>query len=490
MDSISLELTGGFRIVVPADARRLSTHVFLEYEDWFEDEAPFIRALIAPGERVLDIGANLGFYALSAARAAGPLGRIWAFEPTPDIARRLRASVALNSMDGISVIEAALGERSGTATLGRGANDELNRIVEPGAAGESVRIARLDDWNETEPAARDIGFVKLDVEGHETAVIAGGAAFFARESPLVMLEIADGTAATETARNSLGGLGYAAYRLLPEAGILVPHAGPRPDSGVLNMFMAKPDRAAALEARGLLARAPETPILAPLDAVAEYVSAVPALAAHSADLRRSLSRLVPDGPYATALRAFLAARDPAASAPARASALTLAFEAAGAAARERPSAARMLTAGRIARATGRRGLAADAAEGLVRALLRGQPMTLGEPFLPLLPDYETWTSPAGPQGWMSAMMIEAFWRWSGFSTYFHHVDFGAQDPATMLRGFGREAPFFERRAMLEARLKGQSPAPHPMLLRRGADNLNPEYWAGTPVVAALENQSS
>ncbi len=476
MDSLSLELTGGFRIVVPADPRRLSTHVFLEQEDWFEDEAPFIRALIAPGERVLDIGANLGFYSLTAARAAGPEGRVWSFEPTADIAQRLRESAALNGFATLNVVEMALGDARGEAFLGRGENDELNRIVATAAQGVAVRMERLDDWSASEPDARGIGFVKLDVEGHEAAVIAGGLDFFARESPLVMLEITDGQAVRDDALQRLRDIGYESYRLLPEPNILVPFSGPRPDSGVLNLFAAKPNRAERLAARGLLARSLPPPMLAEPGAVEAFLIALPALAPHREDMRRAMARLLPEGPYAAALRGWLASRDATVPAAVRAASLNAAFEAVRAALAERVTASRLLTAGRIARATGRRSLAAEAAQQIVRTLLDGRPMTLGEPFVPLLPFYENWASPAGLTGWVGAMAIEAYWRWASFSTYFNDADFGRNDPVDLLRRYGREAAFFERRRQLQAMWHAPAPAPHALLTRRTADNLNPEFW--------------
>ena len=67
--TLLLNIKGGFRIVVPADLSAISTYVFLEQEDWFEDEAEFVRRLARPGFRMLDIGANVGFYSLAAAAA-------------------------------------------------------------------------------------------------------------------------------------------------------------------------------------------------------------------------------------------------------------------------------------------------------------------------------------------------------------------------------------------------------------------------------------
>ncbi|MFM8992346.1 MAG: FkbM family methyltransferase, partial [Alphaproteobacteria bacterium] len=205
-DRLVLELKGGFRIVVPSDIGAISTYTFLEQEDWFEDEAELVRRLARPGFRMLDIGANVGFYSLAAAAASGGDARIAAFEPTPEVAALLRASIAQNGFPGIVVHEVALGEREGTLVLSRGADSALNRIVADGE-GARVPIRTLDEVAEHEDL-RGIDFVKIDVEGAETAVIAGGRGFFARESPLVMFEVVDGSQPRLDAARMLEQAGY------------------------------------------------------------------------------------------------------------------------------------------------------------------------------------------------------------------------------------------------------------------------------------------
>lgn len=481
MDTISLSVAGGFRIVVPADPTVLSTYVFLEFEDWFEDEAPFLRTLFAPGDRVLDVGANLGFYALTAARKAGARGRVWCFEPTPDVAQNLRASLAMNQMATATVIEAALGGQRGRAGLVRGGSAEMNRIDEAATGAEQVVMETLDGWYADTPEARGISFVKLDVEGHEDAVIAGGAAFFTAESPLVMMEVSDDPAGTAAAIARLEAMGYRGFRLLPGPGILVPHDGPRADPFMINLFLAKPDRIAALEARGLLARALVPPPLADMAALEAYLCALPALAPHADRIGVMVGRVEADGILGVALRAWIASRDAARTAAERASSLLLSAEAIERALEEANSASRRLSAGRILREAGLRAKASAAVRDVVEALVNRRPLTLGEPFLPVMPAYETWTSPGGMQGWVAAMALEARWCWDVFSLRIGQPDFGPNDPVTLLANLGRKTAFVERRRMLLARLAGQDARPDPMLLQAAPDNLNPEYWAGQPL---------
>ncbi len=66
---------------------------------------------------VIDVGANVGYYALMAATRVGPSGRVIAYEPGPAPAARLRENVALNGLSNVTVVEAAVADRPGTLHL-------------------------------------------------------------------------------------------------------------------------------------------------------------------------------------------------------------------------------------------------------------------------------------------------------------------------------------------------------------------------------------
>src|SRR5262249_40808201 len=92
-----------------------------------------------------------------------------------------------------------------------------------------------------------------DAEGEEERILAGGRAFFARLSPLVMFEVKAGDSINKELLMLFPAMGYRLYRQLAGAPILVPSDPSQPLDGYeLNLFAAKPDRAAALAERGLL----------------------------------------------------------------------------------------------------------------------------------------------------------------------------------------------------------------------------------------------
>lgn len=67
----TLTLIDDVRVVVPDSLDLITPYVLLEQEDWFEDEIKFLRRLLKPGQKVIDIGANYGVYALSMAQGRG-----------------------------------------------------------------------------------------------------------------------------------------------------------------------------------------------------------------------------------------------------------------------------------------------------------------------------------------------------------------------------------------------------------------------------------
>lgn len=129
-------------------------------------------------ETILDVGANAGIYSL-AALAVQPKAKVHAFEPTPDIANRLRATAKLNVLDHLYVHEVAVSTRAGTATLRRfrgelGTNEGMNFISEAHADAddETVQTVSLDQFCKDHSIDK-VDLLKIDIQGHEYAALKG-----------------------------------------------------------------------------------------------------------------------------------------------------------------------------------------------------------------------------------------------------------------------------------------------------------------------------
>jgi FkbM family methyltransferase len=256
-----LEIVDGVRITVPDSLNLITCYVLKEQKDWFEDEIKFLRKLLQPGQKVIDIGANMGVYSLSMARTVGPTGGVWAFEPASSTAALLAQSIAANQFGHVVLDQCALSSKSGTLRLSLNDNSELNELVRDGAptgASEEVRVSTLDVCRERH-GWHGIAFMKIDAEGEERAILNGGQRFFAEQSPLVQYEVKAGTTVHLDLVDHFAALGYHSYRLVPGLGILVPFdRAARVDAFLLNLFACKQDRAAALAEQGFLVQSTPT----------------------------------------------------------------------------------------------------------------------------------------------------------------------------------------------------------------------------------------
>lgn len=181
------QIKGMVRDLLPARWQVPIKHLYLKAAGGLEPELGLLPLLIRPGERALDIGANYGTYALSLVRLGA---RVDLFEPNPAIAAVLAAWA--QGKTGVEVHALALSDRSGTADLvipGEGGVEHDSSAAIAGGAVASGRrvevpLAPLDSLEIT-----DAALIKIDVEGHEAAVLRGARATIAASSPALIVEI-------------------------------------------------------------------------------------------------------------------------------------------------------------------------------------------------------------------------------------------------------------------------------------------------------------
>lgn len=149
---------------------------------------------IRPGEVFVDVGANVGYFAVPIARIVGPAGRVEAFEPAPDSAAVLRSSATDAGLtEVISVHETALGSEDGSLVLHADASapeDSTKRslFVDGPAVGE-VPVRTFDGLvaSGAVDAVRGLHAVKIDVEGAEVHVLAGMRRSLSEKRPRIVI---------------------------------------------------------------------------------------------------------------------------------------------------------------------------------------------------------------------------------------------------------------------------------------------------------------
>jgi FkbM family methyltransferase len=255
MATATFTMVDGVRVVATDSLHLITPYVLREQLDWFEDEIRFVRILMRPGDRAIDIGANHGVYSLSIAQAVGPSGRVWSYEPASVVAGFLAQSIAVNGFEHVVLERQAMSDHVGQAEMSVSADSELNTLAlngSPKASIETVELTTLDDAM-ARHSWHDIDFIKIDAEGEEARILEGGARFFAELSPLVLYEIREGSGLHLGLVESFTARGYNSYRLVPGLGVLVPYdPSVQLDDFVLNLFACKGDRASLLAERGLL----------------------------------------------------------------------------------------------------------------------------------------------------------------------------------------------------------------------------------------------
>ena len=194
-----LRMADAIDVVVFDSLEQITTYVLEEQQDWFEDEIRAVRKLLKPGQTVLDIGANLGVYALSMAKMVGHKGRVIAFEPASNTAELLKQSALLNGFNHLEVDSRGVGTHSGEAMLSLDSSPELNQILqktslqtEDSHGSEIVQLTSLDDWATSQAHLNAISFIKLDAEGQELNIIAGARQLLNLHSPLILYEVKHG----------------------------------------------------------------------------------------------------------------------------------------------------------------------------------------------------------------------------------------------------------------------------------------------------------
>ena len=140
------------------------------------------------GGVVYNLGANAGFYAMIAARAVGPTGCVYAFEPTPALAARLRDNAARNSFQNVQVVEAAVSAIDGPIGFGIVGPLSVNNSVrtDQGAETLTVNSIRLDTFC---PKHRPPDLLLIDIEGAEIEALESGLQMITQHRPVIMVEV-------------------------------------------------------------------------------------------------------------------------------------------------------------------------------------------------------------------------------------------------------------------------------------------------------------
>lgn len=136
-----------------------------------------VLGLAREGGICLDVGANVGGYALNFAKRVGKTGKVYAFEASPKVAQKLRKNIALNSFESIIEVEEwAVADRKSkiSFSVSPDANSGWGHIGEDERFAETITVEAntLDNFFD-EKKIRSADLMKVDIEGAEDKLIEG-----------------------------------------------------------------------------------------------------------------------------------------------------------------------------------------------------------------------------------------------------------------------------------------------------------------------------
>lgn len=167
---------------------------------WESGHVAIFNRMLTAGDTAIDIGANIGHHTVAMARAVGPTGRVFAFEPQAFVHRVLVANLAVQFVNHVEAFAVALGEETGQVWMAPERYDDrsghwnvggLSVTVGPvppsaGPTAGRVRVERLDDLI----GDREVAFIKSDAQGCDCFALRGGRRLLERSRPTILAEVA------------------------------------------------------------------------------------------------------------------------------------------------------------------------------------------------------------------------------------------------------------------------------------------------------------
>jgi len=155
------------------DGDNYLTQLIVANGEYEPTETRLMKQILKPGDVFIDVGANIGWYSVHAAKIVGPNGKVVAFEPEPNNLALLHRNVQVNGLSNVIVDSRALSKEAGSFKLYLEKNNlgMHSLVVEhDGKQYIDVQTMRFDDYWKNQG---EIKLVKIDTEGAEGMILEG-----------------------------------------------------------------------------------------------------------------------------------------------------------------------------------------------------------------------------------------------------------------------------------------------------------------------------
>jgi FkbM family methyltransferase len=250
--AVVVTLPEGSLLFCPAWSRMAGNYVTVGFDEY--RESLFVLDFLKPGDLFVDVGANIGFYSIVAAKHGA---RSIAYEPIQRARDAIAESAKLNGLSqSVLISPKALSDTRGTSYFTSG-NDNTNSLTGTADGAIAVDVSTLDDELDAAPA-----LIKIDAEGFDLTVLRGGAGrVLPDDKPAIVVELEGGGLAI---REWLLAHDYELFNYDPESKTLQPFvARIAPNGTPYHEYAVGVHRERVDDARARLAASPKRVLRAP-----------------------------------------------------------------------------------------------------------------------------------------------------------------------------------------------------------------------------------
>jgi len=164
--------TNGYKLVLDRDLSAFDpTMVDTGGPIWEPEMVEFLSRIVRPGQTVMDLGAESGYFALLFSRLVGDKGHVYAFEADPVSSARIAKSIAINNIRNVTLIAKAVSDRTGKERFyPDGMRGALGYERFGNRPGIDIDCTTVDD---AIPPSAKVSFFKMDIEGSEWRALKG-----------------------------------------------------------------------------------------------------------------------------------------------------------------------------------------------------------------------------------------------------------------------------------------------------------------------------
>lgn len=219
LDVAMTRLTDGHHLFIDPHDRTVASHLIAHgfWEQWIHS---VVCSLVKPGDRIVEVGANFGYYTIAMAQRIGESGHITAFEGNPRLCRLTRRSMEFNGyMNRVTVLNQAATDVAGpiSFSISRTNAGGGHAAAHPGWAPTDMEQIEVEGVRLDDAVPGEIDFLRMDAEGSEAVILRGAERLLSNPDLTVVMEWdvfqMSGRASVPDLVDWLAGMSYRFWRI-------------------------------------------------------------------------------------------------------------------------------------------------------------------------------------------------------------------------------------------------------------------------------------